>query len=80
MAPVRLIDNSRRDETGTPLDIVLAGLLMAMAWVFAGYLGVRILDPDSDLDTTLVVLVMVAFYQVCAFAVAARARAVRRDP
>ncbi|HTI68154.1 MAG TPA: hypothetical protein VL460_11475 [Caulobacteraceae bacterium] len=79
MAPVRLIEKPvRRDAAGAPLDMRLAWLLMAMAWVFAGYFGVRLLDPRSDLQTTLLTLSMVTAYQVCAFAVAARARSPRR--
>ena len=78
MAPIRLKQAIRPADPALPLDVMLAGVLMAMAWAFAGYLGVRLLDPRSDLATSVLILALIAAYQVCAFAVAARARRPRR--
>ncbi|OYX33079.1 MAG: hypothetical protein B7Y99_07800 [Caulobacterales bacterium 32-69-10] len=61
-----------------PFDVRMAWMLTGLAWAFAGYLGVRLLDPKSDLATTMLLLGMISGYQVAAFAVAAHARKARR--
>jgi hypothetical protein len=80
MAPVRLIAKPAPAAAalGLPVDVMMAWLLMALAWAFTGYLGWRLLDPRSDLETTLQVLAMITAYEVCALAIAARARKLRR--
>lgn len=80
MAPVRLIERpaQAKAQAGMPADVVMAWMLTGIAWAFAAYLGVRLLDPSSDLPTTLMLLAAVSTYQVAAFAVAARARKTRR--
>ncbi len=78
MAPVRLIERPARVETGMPVDVMMAWMLTALAWGFALYLGVRLFDPESDFPTTMMLLAMIAGYQVAAFAIAAHARKARR--
>jgi hypothetical protein len=78
MAPVRLIERPARAEAGMPVDVMMAWMLTALAWGFAVYLGVRLLDPKSDFPTTMMLLAMISCYQVAAFAVAAHARKARR--
>jgi hypothetical protein len=77
MAPIRLIARPARRQAGLPFDVAMAGVLTALACAFAGFFGARLFDPQSDLQTMVLLLAMAAAYQVAAFAVVAQARKAR---
>ena len=56
------------------VDAIVATVLMAMAWISAGWMGYVLLDRHSSDQTRWIALGVTAIYQAAAFFLAARAR------